>query len=85
MRLREGELVALASAIVNALVKQGFVHAKRDSGVLRDRIRELIALGTNFSLRPGTEDREDREYDLGREGGHSHRRILHATDATGRA
>ena len=48
------------------------------------RIRELIALGTNFSLRPGTEDREDREYDLGREGGHSHRRILHATDATGR-
>jgi L-aspartate oxidase len=45
-----------------------------------DRIRELIALGTNFSLRPGT---EDGEYDLGREGGHSHRRILHAVDATG--
>jgi L-aspartate oxidase len=45
-----------------------------------DRIRELIALGTNFSLRPGT---EDGEYDLGREGGHSHRRILHAFDATG--
>jgi L-aspartate oxidase len=44
------------------------------------RIRELIALGTNFSLRPGT---EDGEYDLGREGGHSHRRILHAFDATG--
>ncbi|HUI24692.1 MAG TPA: L-aspartate oxidase [Candidatus Kryptonia bacterium] len=44
-----------------------------------DRLRELIALGINFSLRPGTED----EYDLGREGGHSHRRILHASDATG--
>ena len=44
------------------------------------RIRELIALGTNFSLRPGA---EDGEYDLGREGGHSHRRILHAFDATG--
>ncbi|MFQ5665889.1 MAG: L-aspartate oxidase [Candidatus Binatia bacterium] len=46
-----------------------------------ERIRELIALGTNFSLRPGA---EEGEYDLGREGGHSHRRILHATDATGR-
>src|ERR1043166_2054780 len=46
-----------------------------------NRIRELIALGTHFSLRPGS---EDQEYDLGREGGHSHRRILHATDATGR-
>jgi L-aspartate oxidase len=45
-----------------------------------DRIRELIALGTSFSTRT---DQEDREYDLGREGGHSHRRILHASDATG--
>ena len=45
-----------------------------------DRIRELIALGTTFSTRA---DQEDREYDLGREGGHSHRRILHASDATG--
>src|ERR1043166_1747448 len=41
-----------------------------------DRIRDLIALGTHFSLRPGSEDREDREYDLGREGGHSHRELL---------
>ncbi len=46
-----------------------------------DRIRDLIALGTNFSLRPGT---DDGEFDLGREGGHSHRRILHSVDATGR-
>lgn len=45
-----------------------------------DRIRELIALGTNFSRRPGG---EEAEYDLGLEGGHSHRRILHASDATG--
>ena len=46
-----------------------------------ERIRELIALGTSFSKGA---DQEDREYDLGREGGHSHRRILHASDATGR-
>ncbi len=44
-------------------------------------IRELIALGTQFSLR---EDTDDVEYDLGREGGHSRRRILHASDETGR-
>jgi L-aspartate oxidase len=46
-----------------------------------DRIRDLIALGTNFSLRGKG---EDGDYDLGREGGHRHRRILHASDATGR-
>ena len=45
-----------------------------------DRIRELIALGTNFSRKPGS---EEAEYDLGLEGGHSYRRILHAADATG--
>ncbi len=45
-----------------------------------DRVRDLIARGTNFDLRG---DPEDREYDLGQEGGHSQRRILHALDATG--
>ncbi|MFI5396600.1 MAG: L-aspartate oxidase [Candidatus Binatia bacterium] len=63
----------------------GLCHSDIVDLVVRDgpdRIRELIALGTNFSLRPGTEA-EDGEYDLGREGGHSHRRILHAVDATG--
>jgi L-aspartate oxidase len=47
-----------------------------------ERVRDLIALGTNFDHRTDGEQ-EDREYDLGREGGHSHRRILHALDATG--
>ncbi len=56
--------------VVEAVVKEG-----------PDRIRELIALGTHFSRRPGA---EDQEYDLGLEGGHSHRRILHASDVTGR-
>lgn len=46
-----------------------------------ERVRELIALGTKFSLRT---DVDNEEYDLGREGGHSKRRVLHASDATGR-
>ena len=44
-----------------------------------ERVRDLIALGTRFSTRNGSEE----DYDLGQEGGHSHRRILHASDATG--
>jgi len=45
-----------------------------------DVVRELIRLGTQFSkIEHGGED----EYDLGREGGHSHRRVLHAQDLTG--
>src|SRR5712691_6437108 len=61
----------------------GLCHANVVEAVVRegpDCIRELIALGTNFSRRPGG---EDTEYDLGLEGGHSHRRVLHAADATG--
>ena len=46
-----------------------------------ERVRELIGLGAEFSRRgDGFED----EYDLGREGGHTKRRVLHASDATGR-
>src|ERR1700688_4470058 len=46
-----------------------------------EAVRELIALGTHFTrVEEGGED----EYDLGREGGHSHRRVLHAQDLTGR-
>ncbi|MBW2276425.1 MAG: L-aspartate oxidase [Deltaproteobacteria bacterium] len=44
------------------------------------RIRELQDLGAEFSRRKGHPD----ELDLGREGGHSARRIVHAADATGR-
>jgi len=47
-----------------------------------ERVRDMIALGTRFSLRPDAEDAYD--VDLGLEGGHSRRRILHALDATGR-
>ena len=42
-----------------------------------ERIRELIDMGAHFD--PG----KDNGYDLGREGGHSHRRVIHAQDMTG--
>ncbi len=61
----------------------GLCHPEVVETVVREgpeRIRELIALGTNFSRRSGS---RAEEYDLGLEGGHSYRRILHAADATG--
>jgi L-aspartate oxidase len=48
------------------------------------RIAELIALGMQFSDREMPGEDGGRELDLGREGGHSKRRILHAKDITGR-
>lgn len=48
------------------------------------RIAELIELGTHFSEREAPSEDGGRELDLGREGGHSKRRILHAKDITGR-
>lgn len=43
------------------------------------RVQELIRLGTRFDMK----NNANGEYDLGQEGGHSRRRILHASDATG--
>ncbi|MFZ9937779.1 MAG: L-aspartate oxidase [Luteolibacter sp.] len=40
-------------------------------------IRDLTGHGVSF-------DRDDGHFELGKEGGHSHRRILHAKDTTGR-
>jgi L-aspartate oxidase len=47
-----------------------------------ERITELERFGLHFS---GREGKEGRTYDLGREGGHSQRRVLHAGDITGQA
>ena len=48
------------------------------------RIAELIELGMKFSVRADPAASGEIELDLGREGGHSKRRILHAKDVTGR-
>src|ERR1044072_7684026 len=48
------------------------------------RIQELIDLGMRFSEREDPAHPGKKELDLGREGGHSQRRILHAKDTTGR-
>src|SRR5271168_553357 len=48
------------------------------------RIQELIELGMKFSERENPKSRGGHELDLGKEGGHSKRRILHAKDVTGR-
>jgi L-aspartate oxidase len=45
-----------------------------------ERIRELLDLGVRFSR-----ERADGDLQLGREGGHSRRRIVHAEDMTGQA
>jgi L-aspartate oxidase len=47
-----------------------------------ERIKELIELGMSFSERENGDYKH--ELDLGKEGGHSKRRILHAKDITGR-
>lgn len=46
-----------------------------------DRIADLVSMGMRFTERTAP---APREYDLGKEGGHSKRRILHAKDITGR-
>jgi len=46
------------------------------------RIEWLVEQGVKFSVKPNGAHRED--LDLGREGGHSQRRVAHAGDMTGR-
>ncbi|WP_417449514.1 L-aspartate oxidase [Kordiimonas sp.] len=50
----------------------------------RDAIESLINLGVEFD-RVNQAHEDGYDYHLTREGGHSHRRIIHAADATGKA
>ena len=64
------------------LCDAGAVRAIVEAGP--EAIRELIDLGAKFTTRGDLGYTEDsNEYDLGREGGHHKRRILHAGDITG--
>ncbi|MBR4749787.1 MAG: L-aspartate oxidase [Abditibacteriota bacterium] len=49
-----------------------------------ERIRELMELGVNFTKSSTADPDNPLNLDLGREGGHSARRIVHAADLTGR-
>jgi len=60
----------------------GLCHRRVVELVVREgpeRVRDLIAWGARFDRDP------DARLSLGREGGHSHRRIVHSGDRTGRA
>jgi len=59
-------------AVVRTIVEEG-----------PERIQELIEFGMKFSESEDRAEDGSRELDLGREGGHSRRRILHAKDMTG--
>ncbi|MFV8816347.1 L-aspartate oxidase [Haliea sp. E17] len=51
----------------------------------RHCVEWLVQQGVDFDLRDDQLDAEGREFHLTMEGGHSHRRIIHAADRTGRA
>jgi L-aspartate oxidase len=60
-------------AVVRTIVQEG-----------PERVAELVELGMHFSEREDPGSPGTREWDLGKEGGHTRRRILHAKDVTGR-
>lgn len=65
----------------------GLCHPEAVERIVRrgpDAIQRLIEMGVPFTRESGEEGTMAR-FHLTREGGHSHRRIVHATDATGQA
>ncbi|MGD9896618.1 MAG: L-aspartate oxidase [Candidatus Methylacidiphilaceae bacterium] len=61
------------------LCKEEAVRAIIEDGP--ERIRDLARLGVRFATSPGG---QGETWDLGKEGGHSRRRIFHVDDATGK-
>jgi L-aspartate oxidase len=51
----------------------------------RETVDWLVELGVDFDLRQDIDASQSPEYHLAQEGGHSHRRIVHAADRTGGA
>ena len=70
------DTLVAGAGLCNEEVVRGIVEAGPE------RIEELIELGMKFSEREA--ENGERELDLGKEGGHTNRRILHAKDVTGR-
>jgi L-aspartate oxidase len=54
-------------------------------GNSRRCVEWLVEQGVDFDLRAQSSSPQEREFHLTMEGGHSHRRIIHAADRTGRA
>ncbi len=75
------ETDSFASHVADTLrVGAGLCHEEIVRGVIEEGPRHVAALsnlGAHFSRQPSG------EFDLGREGGHSHRRVVHAGDLTG--
>ncbi len=69
----EDTLIAGAGLCDSAVTKKVVEHGK-------ETINWLIQQGVNF-----TREQDSSDYHLTREGGHSHRRIIHSADATGHA
>ena len=63
------------------LCKENVVRTIVEEGPAR--IADLMGLGMKFSSRAAPAEDGGRQLDLGKEGGHSKRRILHAKDITG--
>ncbi len=64
----------------NGLCHRDIVEFVVENG--KESIKWLIDVGVNFTRLP---ESQGQEYHLHREGGHSHRRVIHAADTTGQA